>query len=92
MRRPVGGGWGIDALLGRQTRPHRDLDVMHRHEQEPTVVATLAEAGSGESLGWCPARFVVTDAKGRETDLHPLAFASGGSATQSSLDLERPFA
>ena len=22
------GGWGIDALLGRQTRPHHDLDVL----------------------------------------------------------------
>jgi hypothetical protein len=23
----VDGGWGIDALLGRQTRPHSDLDI-----------------------------------------------------------------
>lgn len=22
------GGWGVDALLGRQTRPHHDLDVL----------------------------------------------------------------
>jgi lincosamide nucleotidyltransferase A/C/D/E len=22
------GGWGVDALLGRQTRPHKDLDVL----------------------------------------------------------------
>ncbi len=22
------GGWGIDALLGEQTRPHKDLDVI----------------------------------------------------------------
>jgi len=22
------GGWGIDALLGKQTRPHKDLDVV----------------------------------------------------------------
>src|SRR5438477_4113231 len=21
------GGWGVDALVGRQTRPHRDLDI-----------------------------------------------------------------
>ena len=24
----VGGGWGVDALLGRQTRDHSDLDLM----------------------------------------------------------------
>jgi len=41
----LGGGWGIDALVGKQTRPHRDLDLMHRHEQEPTVIAALAKAG-----------------------------------------------
>ena len=22
------GGWGIDALLGEQTRPHKDLDLI----------------------------------------------------------------
>jgi lincosamide nucleotidyltransferase A/C/D/E len=46
----VGGGWGIDALLGRQTRQHRDLDLMHRESQEPAVVAALAEAGFAETL------------------------------------------
>jgi lincosamide nucleotidyltransferase A/C/D/E len=24
----VMGGWGVDALLGRQTRPHKDLDLL----------------------------------------------------------------
>jgi hypothetical protein len=23
----IDGGWGVDALLGRQTRPHKDLDI-----------------------------------------------------------------
>lgn len=23
----VAGGWGVDALVGGQTRPHRDLDL-----------------------------------------------------------------
>ncbi len=23
----VDGGWGVDALLGEQTRPHKDLDI-----------------------------------------------------------------
>ncbi|MDQ0908982.1 hypothetical protein QFZ22_004967 [Streptomyces canus] len=41
----IGGGWGIDALVGRQTRDHRDLDLMHRQEQEPAVVAALVAAG-----------------------------------------------
>ncbi|HEX6737122.1 MAG TPA: aminoglycoside nucleotidyltransferase, partial [Vicinamibacteria bacterium] len=24
----VDGGWGVDALLGEQTRPHKDLDAL----------------------------------------------------------------
>ncbi|MFE7625069.1 nucleotidyltransferase domain-containing protein [Streptomyces sp. NPDC057509] len=87
----IGGGWGIDALLGRETRPHQDLDLMHRYEQEPAVVAALAEVGFAESLDWRPVRFVVSDAGGREIDLHPLVFAADGSATQASLEPGRPF-
>ncbi|MET0422899.1 MAG: aminoglycoside adenylyltransferase [Actinoplanes sp.] len=87
----VGGGWGVDALVGKQTRTHRDLDLMHRQEQEPAVVSVLTEAGFAETLDWRPVRFVVTDARGREIDLHPLVFAPDGSATQASTDPEHPF-
>ncbi|MDX3072686.1 nucleotidyltransferase domain-containing protein [Streptomyces sp. NPDC088354] len=87
----IGGGWGVDALVGEQTRPHRDLDLMHRVEQEPAVVAALADAGFAETLDWRPVRFVVTDPLGRELDLHPLSFAADGSAVQSSPDPEHPF-
>jgi lincosamide nucleotidyltransferase A/C/D/E len=87
----VGGGWGIDALLGEQTRQHRDLDLMHREPQEPAIVATLADAGFVETLDWRPVRFVLTHPDGREIDLHPLTFAEDGSAVQASLDPEQPF-
>jgi lincosamide nucleotidyltransferase A/C/D/E len=87
----VGGGWGIDALVGEQTREHRDLDLMHRREQEATVVAALAAEGFVESLDWRPVRFVVAAPDGRELDLHPLVFAEDGSAEQASPWPERPF-
>lgn len=91
----IGGGWGVDALIGEQTRSHRDLDLMHRQEQEATVLAALADAGFVETLDRRPVRFVVTAADkrgtGREIDLHPLVFAEDGSATQASLDPSRPF-
>ncbi|WP_206305991.1 amino acid transporter [Streptomyces sp. RFCAC02] len=88
----IGGGWGIDALVGRQTRDHRDLDLMHREEQEPAVVKALADAGFAETLDWRPARFVVTHPDGREIDLHPLVFTGDGSATQASLDPQHRYA
>ncbi|MDX6362509.1 MAG: lincosamide nucleotidyltransferase [Streptomyces sp.] len=87
----IGGGWGIDALVGEETRPHRDLDLAHRQDQEPALVAALAAAGFTETLDWRPVRFVVTDPGGREIDLHPLVFAADGSAVQASPDPARPF-
>ncbi|MFE3858539.1 nucleotidyltransferase domain-containing protein [Streptomyces griseorubiginosus] len=88
----VGGGWGIDALVGVQTRDHRDLELMHRQDQEAAVVAALSTAGFAESLNWRPIRFVVKSADGREIDLHPLVFSADGSAAQASPDPQRPFA
>ncbi|WP_285631604.1 hypothetical protein [Lentzea sp. NBRC 102530] len=87
----VGGGWGVDALAGRQTRPHADLDLMHREEQEPQILAALHARGFVETLSWRPARFVLTGPGPREIDLHPLRFAADGSAEQSSLTPGEPF-
>lgn len=87
----VGGGWGIDALIGDQTRDHRDLDLMHRQDQEVAVLTALSAAGFVESLNWRPIRFVVTAPNGPEIDLHPLDFNDDGSAVQASPDPQRPF-
>jgi lincosamide nucleotidyltransferase A/C/D/E len=88
----IGGGWGIDALLGEQTRQHRDLDLMHREPQEPAIVTALGAAGFVETLDWRPVRFVLTHPDGREIDLHPLTFAEDGSAVQAAFGPDRPFA
>ncbi|MGI5507140.1 nucleotidyltransferase domain-containing protein [Lentzea sp. CA-135723] len=87
----VGGGWGVDALLGRQTRPHADLDLLHREEQEPRILQALQRKGFVETLSWRPVRFVLTGPGPREIDLHPLRFADDGSAEQSSLTPGEPF-
>ncbi|MEV3855981.1 amino acid transporter [Streptomyces sp. NPDC050095] len=87
----IGGGWGIDALVGEQTREHRDLDLMHRHEEEPKVIEALSGAGFTETLDWRPIRFVVSNRAGLEIDLHPLAFQPDGSAVQASPDPQDPF-
>ncbi|UDL97305.1 nucleotidyltransferase domain-containing protein [Streptomyces longhuiensis] len=87
----IGGRWGIDALLGEQTRDHRDLDLMHRQDQEAAALRALGEAGFAESVDWRPIRFVMAAADGREIDLHPLVFADDGSAMQASPEPQRPF-
>lgn len=87
----IAGGWGIDALLGEQTRPHRDLDLLHRLDQEPAVVAALAGAGFTQSQDHRPVRFVMSGPGGEEVDLHPLVVADDGSAVQASPDPAEPF-
>lgn len=88
----IGGGWGIDALLGEQTREHRDLDLLHRAEQEPRLVELLAGLGYAETVDWRPVRFVMERPDGLEIDLHPLVFKEDGSAEQASLEPGKPFA
>jgi lincosamide nucleotidyltransferase A/C/D/E len=33
----VDGGWGVDALLERRTRPHNDLDIALPHKDVPKL-------------------------------------------------------
>lgn len=80
----IGGGWGIDALVGRVTREHSDLDLMHRATQESAVIAALHGAGFAEvdAVPGRPARFVMVGPGGLMLDLHPLHFGQGGAAVQ----------
>jgi hypothetical protein len=41
----VAGGWAIDLFLGRQTRPHGDIDLLVRREDQFAVQAYLADKG-----------------------------------------------
>ena len=81
----IGGGWGVDALVGRQTRQHQDLDLMFDRELEREVVKHLAAAGFAETLDWRPGRFVMSDGT-RDLDLHPVEFLSDGSAALHTHD------
>ena len=39
------GGWGIDALVGRQLRPHRDVDILVDEGQLELTVGILEQIG-----------------------------------------------
>ncbi|MEU6443068.1 amino acid transporter [Streptomyces sp. NPDC047046] len=87
----IEGGWGIDALLGEQTRTHQDLDLAYRREDEAAIVAALAADGFAETEDQRPVRHVMAARDGRAVDLHPLALAPDGSAWQESFEPGRPF-
>src|SRR6187551_2474757 len=74
------GGWGIDALLGRETREHDDLDVIVPIEQLPRLEAALRELGYRFGFGTGPLSFEVVDDEGRQVNVHPVAREPGGDA------------
>jgi len=55
------GGWGIDALLGYQTRSHDDLDVVLAIEHISAVQQLLADKGFQLLEQEWPTRIVLRD-------------------------------
>jgi lincosamide nucleotidyltransferase A/C/D/E len=77
----LSGGWGIDALLGQQTRRHADLDLfLHAHDA-PVLLQHLANRGFAPVPrdDTCPWNFVHGDPHGREIDFHLVEVAADGS-------------
>lgn len=76
----IDGGWGIDALLGRQTREHGDLDVVIDRQEETTTRHVLENAGFYEVNMWftTPAHTVWHHDDGRAVDLHVVVFNDEG--------------
>jgi lincosamide nucleotidyltransferase A/C/D/E len=68
----LNGGWGVDALLGRQTRPHADVDIFIQEKDVEQVRVLLETKGYKEiKLEIArPFNFVYGDAAGREVDVH----------------------
>ena len=76
------GGWGVDALVGEQTREHDDLDCVIALVDAPTAQDTLATLGFAVTLDELPTRFVVRDRIDRRVDFHTVTFDATGGATQ----------
>ena len=47
----IDGGWGVDALLGKQTRPHSDLDIALKHTDVPKLRELLAQLVAKQAVG-----------------------------------------
>jgi lincosamide nucleotidyltransferase A/C/D/E len=86
------GGWGIDALLGEQTRPHKDLDVIMLLDDVVRMRELLARDGYDLKELWSENRwavdasgtetataFVLRDSEGRELDAHAMHLDDQGN-------------
>ncbi len=86
----VDGGWGVDALLGEQTRSHQDVDIAVQHKEVPKLRALLQARGYKEvsrNDSW-ECNFVMGDDKGREVDVHSYTYDAHGKLV---FGVEYPF-
>jgi 2'-5' RNA ligase len=72
----LGGGWGIDALVGTQSRDHHDLDIIldDFHASIPMIETALAGLGyrrwsAHEGTMWLPHTAVFEDIAGRRIEV-----------------------
>jgi lincosamide nucleotidyltransferase A/C/D/E len=88
----LNGGWGVDALLGEQTRPHKDLDVFVLVEDVNRLCELLSRQGYALKELWSENRwvvdtngiktmtgFVLHEPEGGELDVHAMWIDSGGT-------------
>jgi lincosamide nucleotidyltransferase A/C/D/E len=80
------GGWAIDALLGEQTRPHDDLDVVARLEDSVRIENALNDRGFVLAGGGAPLSFELVDTQGHQVDVHPVSFTPDGAAAYRMAD------
>jgi lincosamide nucleotidyltransferase A/C/D/E len=94
----VMGGWGVDALLGRVTREHKDLDLLVQISDLPRYADIVRQHGFDRKLEWGESQpigvgalrfdsaFVDAHADGREIDVHVIDVDAQGGVTQFHTD------
>lgn len=83
----VTGGWGVDALLRRQARPHRDLDLGISTDDVAQAIAAMDVLGYTIAEDQRPTRLVLVSDRGR-IDIHPISWDSTGHGLQKGFDGE----
>lgn len=76
------GGWGVDALLGIQSRAHEDVDIVVELGQIEEVCRALEPLGLRLVEDFLPTRAVLRSPDSRQVDLHPVIFDADGVGWQ----------
>lgn len=77
----IDGGWGVDALLEKQTRTHKDLDIVIQQIDVAKLRSLLQSQGYHEiKLEIArPHNFVLADNQGHEIDVHVIVLDAEGN-------------
>jgi lincosamide nucleotidyltransferase A/C/D/E len=78
----VEGGWGVDILVGRQTRDHRDVDVDVDARALPAALAALAALGFVVRTDELPTRVELAGPAEQWVDVHPIELTAEGDGRQ----------
>jgi lincosamide nucleotidyltransferase A/C/D/E len=75
------GGWAVDALLGEQTRPHDDVDIVIQQKDLPKLRELLERQGYEDAPreDTRPWNFVLGDNHGRLVDVHVITLDTQGN-------------
>lgn len=94
----VMGGWGVDALLGRVSRAHKDLDLLVLISDLPRYAEVVHGQGFQRKLEWSESQpidvdalhfdsaFVDANPDGREIDVHVVDVDHEGAVVQFHTD------
>jgi len=77
----IDGGWGVDALLEKQTRPHQDLDIAIQQKDVEKLIGLLEARGYQETKLEIrrPHNFVLADHHGHQIDIHVVVLDEHGN-------------
>ena len=77
------GGWGVDALLGEQTRDHSDLDLVIALADVERASELLRSQGFRVTENQLPIRCVLRHETFGQVDFHPVTFDEEGNGWQA---------
>lgn len=80
----VEGGWGIDILIGKQNRPHRDIDIDFDAKYESLLLDKLTQIGYEIKTDERPVRMELYHPRLGFIDIHPIEVNEDGSARQEA--------
>jgi lincosamide nucleotidyltransferase A/C/D/E len=83
----IDGGWGVDALLGEETRTHEDIDIVIQKKDLLKLRRILKRKGykdieQFDTTSW---NFILGNNKGHKVDVHVIVFDVEGNGIYGPL-------